>query len=181
MSEAGPALPAPPPLVSNYDRINAPRPMPPPHSAPPPCPRDLGAMGAVLLERPAFASGPHYADRGKRPWGTAVAHAPEVIRRLTGLRWPRAPLINANCPAVPPGEVAGIAATRQGRRKIGEGVVERVDPRGRPYYWIGPMREEWPDIPGTDLHAVTTRQGSKTPICLDLTNGPPLAELKQVL
>ena len=138
------------------------------------------AMEATLLGVPAIAFSQHYADRGKVPWATAGAQAPEVIRRLTALRWPRDTLINVNFPATPPNKVAGIAPTRQGRRKIGEGVVERVDPRGRPYYWIGPMREEWPDIPGTDLHAVTAGKVSITPICLDLTNRPALAELRNV-
>lgn len=138
------------------------------------------AMEATLLEVPAIAFSQHYAERLRIPWATAGAHAPEVIRRLTGLRWPRDTLINVNFPAVPADEVTGIAATRQGRRKIGEGVIERVDPRGRPYYWIGPLREEWPDIPDTDLQAVTTGKVSITPICLDLTNSPALAALKKV-
>jgi 5'-nucleotidase len=138
------------------------------------------AMEATLLEVPAIAFSQHYAERGKISWATAGAHTAEVLRRLTDLRWPRDTLINVNFPAVPPNEVAGIAATRQGRRKIGEGVVERVDPRGRPYYWIGPMREEWPDMPGTDLQAVTAGKVSITPICLDLTNGRALTALEKV-
>jgi 5'-nucleotidase len=138
------------------------------------------AMEATLLDIPAIAFSQHYADRGKVPWATAGAHAPEVIRRLTALRWPRDTLLNVNFPAVAPDDVAGIAATHQGRRKIGEGVIERIDPRGRAYYWIGPMREEWPDIPGTDLYAVTTGKVSITPICLDLSNRPALAELEKV-
>src|SRR5579883_2823490 len=121
-------------------------------------------------------------NRGGNPvrWTTAAAHAPEVIRRLTGLPWPRHTLINVNFPDVPPEAVTGIVATRQGRRKIGDGVAERVDPRGRAYYWIGPLREEAPDEPGTDLNAVTQGKVSLTPIYLDLTNGPALAELKRV-
>jgi 5'-nucleotidase len=138
------------------------------------------AMEATLLEVPAIAFSQHYAERGKIPWAIAGAHTAEVLRRLTDLRWPRDTLINVNFPAVPPNDVAGIAATRQGRRKIGEGVVERVDPRGRPYYWIGPMREEWPDMPGTDLQAVTAGKVSITPICLDFTNGRALTALETV-
>jgi 5'-nucleotidase len=138
------------------------------------------AMEATLLDVPAIAFSQHYADRRKIPWATAGAHAPEVIRRITALRWPRDTLINVNFPAVPPDDVDGVVATRQGRRKIGEGVVERVDPRGRPYYWIGPMREEWPDMPGTDLQAITAGKVSITPICLDLSNGAALAQLKSV-
>jgi len=138
------------------------------------------AMEATLLEVPSIAFSQHYESRRAIPWRTAEAHAAKIIRRLTALPWPRNTLINVNFPAVAPGAVTGIAATRQGRRKIGDGVVERADPRGRPYYWIGPLRDETPDIPGTDLHAVTHGKVSLSPIYLDLTNGPALAALEKV-
>ncbi|HZB90184.1 MAG TPA: 5'/3'-nucleotidase SurE [Stellaceae bacterium] len=138
------------------------------------------AMEATLLEVPAIAFSQHYEDRRAIPWKTAAAHAATVIKRLTAAPWPRNTLINVNFPAVEADRVAGIVATRQGRRKIGDGVVERADPRGRPYYWIGPLRDEAPDMPGTDLNAVTEGKVSLSPIYLDLTNGPALAELKKV-
>lgn len=138
------------------------------------------AMEATLLGLPAIAFSQHYNDRRAVRWATAEAHAGKLVRRLVELPWPRNTLINVNFPDVPPAEVAGIEATRQGRRKIGEGVSERVDPRGRPYFWIGPVREEWQDLPGSDLHAVAAGKVSVSPIYLDLTNGPALAELRKV-
>lgn len=138
------------------------------------------AMEATLLDVPSIAFSQHYANGGPVPWATAAAHAPEVIRRLTAQPWPRNTLINVNFPDVPAEAVRGIVATRQGKRKIGDGVAERVDPRGRAYYWIGPLREESPDEPGTDLNAVTQGKVALTPIYLDLTNGPALAELRKV-
>ncbi len=138
------------------------------------------AMEATLLDVPAIALSQHYENRRAIPWRTAEAHAPAVIRRLTSRRWPRNTLINVNFPAVAADGVKGVVAARQGRRKIGDGVIERADPRGRPYYWIGPLRDEAPDAPGTDLNAVTEGKVSLSPIYLDLTNGPALAELKKV-
>lgn len=138
------------------------------------------AMEATLLEVPAIAFSQHYENRRAIPWKTAEAHAAPVIKRLTAAPWPRNTLVNVNFPAVKPDAVKGVVATRQGRRKIGDGVVERADPRGRPYYWIGPLRDEAPDMPGTDLNAVTEGKVSLSPIYLDLTNGPALAELKKV-
>jgi 5'-nucleotidase len=138
------------------------------------------AMEATLLDVPAIAFSQHYNDRNKIPWATASAHAGEVVRRLTALPWPRNTLINANFPDCAPDAVTGIVATAQGRRKIGDGLNERVDPRGRPYFWIGPVRDEAPSRPGTDLCAVTEGKVSLTPIFLDLTNVPALAELKKV-
>jgi 5'-nucleotidase len=138
------------------------------------------AMEATLLGVPAIAFSQHYINGSPVPWATANAHAVKVIQRLTALPWPQNTLMNVNFPAVSPDAVSGIVATRQGRRKIGDGVSERVDPRGRPYYWIGPLRDEEPDKAGTDLCAVIDAKVSLTPIYLDLTNGPALAELKKV-
>jgi 5'-nucleotidase len=138
------------------------------------------AMEATLLGIPAIALSQDYRDGEEPPWRTGEAYAPEVIRRLLHLPWPEHTLFNINFPGVAPGEVSGFAVTHQGKRAIADNLTEGVDPRGRPYYWIGPMREEWPDIPGTDLHAVTAGNVSITPICLDLTNRPALAELRNV-
>lgn len=138
------------------------------------------AMEAILLDVPAVAFSQHYESRRAIPWKTAEAYAARVIKRLTATPWPRNTLINVNFPAVTPDAVKGVVATRQGRRKIGDGVVERADPRGRPYYWIGPLRDEAPDMPGTDLNAIVEGKVSLSPIYLDLTNGPALAELKKV-
>ncbi len=138
------------------------------------------AMEATLLDVPAIALSQHYEDRRAIPWKTAQAYAARVIKRLTAEPWPRNTLINVNFPAVAADKVTGIVAARQGKRKIGDGVIERADPRGRAYFWIGPLREEVPDMPGTDLNAVTEGKVSLSPIYLDLTNGPALAELKKV-
>ena len=47
--------------------------------------------------------------------------------------------------------------------------VERIDPRGRPMYWIGPPGDAEDDGPGTDFHAVREGYVSITPIHVDLT------------
>jgi 5'-nucleotidase len=140
------------------------------------------AMEAVLLDVPAVALSQHY-DRngGKRnggiKWETGAHFAAEVLRRLTAAPWPRNTLINVNFPDALPEQVSGIAVTRQGRRTIGDNLTQRIDPRGVPYYWIGPMRDESPNEPGTDIAAVAEGAVSVTPVFLDLTNVAALPEL----
>lgn len=140
------------------------------------------AMEATQLDVPSIAMSQHNSD-GHHPlaWATAAAYAPRVIKRLTALAWPRHTLINVNFPDVPPEQVVGVVATAQGRRKIGDNLVKRVDPRGRPYYWIGPMREEAKAAPGTDIRAVSEGKVALTPICLDFTDRAALAALKRAL
>jgi 5'-nucleotidase len=143
------------------------------------------AMEATLLDVPAIALSQHHLDNGKIKWATAAAWAPEVIRRLAAQSWPRHTLINVNFPDVAPDAVTGIAVTRQGSRKIGDNLSKRIDPRGRPYYWIGPTREEEETGSGpasgsdTDLGAIAAGKVSLTPISLDFTHAEALAALRQ--
>jgi 5'-nucleotidase len=138
------------------------------------------AMEATLLDIPAIALSQHFVDGGPVPWQTAERFAPEVIRRLTGLPWPEHTLMNVNFPATLPEAVRDIAVTSQGRRAIADNLTERLDPRGRPYYWIGPVREDGVAEPGTDLAAINENRVSVTPVYLNLTNVPVLASLKKV-
>jgi 5'-nucleotidase len=72
-----------------------------------------------------------------------------------------------------------VRITRQGKRIYGEAIVEKRDPRGRKYYWIGGDSLASQDIPGSDLVAVAQNYISITPIHLDLTNHMSLRNLKR--
>jgi 5'/3'-nucleotidase len=138
------------------------------------------AMEATLLGIPAMALSQDYRDGEAIPWETGDAFGPHIIRRLLRRPWPDSTLFNINFPAVPPIEARGSAATSQGKREIADNLMEGVDPRGRPYYWIGPVCEAGGADPGTDVAALRDNQVSITPIHLDLTNLPVLAALREV-
>ena len=78
-------------------------------------------------------------------------------------------LINVNVPAVPADACEGFEVTRLGKRIYQDELVERLDPRGIPYYWIGGPPPSGVADPGTDFHAVVSRRIAITPIHLDLT------------
>ena len=80
-------------------------------------------------------------------------------------------LLNVNVPAV--GEIdalGGIELTRMGKRVYQDKLLERLDPRGTPYYWFGGPPPTGVAEPGTDFHAVVTGHVAITPIKLDLTD-----------
>ena len=138
------------------------------------------AMEATLLGIPAVALSQDYRDGEVVSWASGEAFALEAIRRLLRLPWPDTTFFNINFPAVPPPEVRGFAVTSQGKRAIADNLTERLDPHGRPYFWIGPVREAGGAEPGTDVAALRENKVSITPIHLDLTNVPVLAELRRV-
>ena len=135
------------------------------------------AMEATLLGVPSIAFSQIFADRDIVRWATAAKFAPTVVRRLAKTGWPEGVLINVNFPDREPGKVKGIRAAAQGRHKIGDELIENQDPRGQRYYWVGAMRRSEPDRVGTDLHATNAGFIAVTPLHLDLTHGPTLAEL----
>lgn len=73
----------------------------------------------------------------------------------------------------PEGEIDGWVASVQGKHSYGTDVVEKTDPRGRNYYWIGGNEYEHEDIPGSDCNAVfETGRAAITPLTLDFTDEP---------
>jgi 5'-nucleotidase len=84
-------------------------------------------------------------------------------------------LLNVN---VPPGEPDGYVVSRQGKHSYGGGVVEKTDPRGRKYYWIGGNEYQHEDVPGSDCNAVL-REGrvAVTALTLDSTDYPMRKQL----
>ena len=138
------------------------------------------AMEGTLLGVPSIALSQVFSDGKPTKWATAETHAPDVIRKLVQVSWPKNVMININFPDVVASAVKGARLCVQGRRKLGDQLVEKHDPRGRPYYWIGPMRDETQNRPDTDIAAVRGGAISVTPLFLDLTHQPTIDELKKV-
>ncbi len=138
------------------------------------------AMEGTLLGIPSIAMSQAASADSRTKWSTAERHAPEIIRRLAAIRLPKNVLINVNFPNLQADQIKGIQVTTQGQRKLGSVLVERHDPRGRPYYWIDSAREEDPSLQGTDLAAVNAGIISVTPLYLDLTHRPSVEALEGV-
>ena len=103
------------------------------------------------------------------------AVAAEYARRLAARVWREGltenTVLNINVPGLPADEIRGICITRCGKRIYRDELVERIDPRGKKYYWIGggkPGGET--ELEGTDIWALANRMVSITPIRLDMTS-----------
>jgi len=136
------------------------------------------AMEGTLLGLPSIALSQVFTPPNPVRWDTTEAHAEAVVRRVCAGGWKRNVLINVNFPDVAADAVTGVEVTVQGRRKIGDDLVERHDPRGRPYVWIGPQRLSEPERAGTDLEACGRGAISVTPLATDLTDATTFDHLR---
>ncbi|MGI5837430.1 MAG: 5'/3'-nucleotidase SurE [Chloroflexota bacterium] len=87
-------------------------------------------------------------------------------------------LLNVNVPPVAKSNIQGVQVTRLGRRIYRDRLIERQDPFGRSYYWIGGDEPTGYAEEGTDIWALANNFISVTPIHMDLTNHSIIDRLK---
>jgi 5'-nucleotidase len=138
-----------------------------------------GAIQGTLLGIPSIAmslvTGPAMTDQGTGEplWETPMQYGADLIRKLMEIGWPEGVVLNINYPDCHPDAVKGVRATIQGQRNAEMfRVIDRVDARGKAYYWIGiePRRAKPPRE--SDFWAVGCKFISVTPLCLDYTDQP---------
>jgi len=134
------------------------------------------AMEAVINGCPAFAISQEYYEHPD--FTLAALAAARVARNILEHGLSPGELVNVNVPAVAPEDCAGFEVTRLGKRIYQDQLIQRVDPRGIPYYWIGGPPPSGLSVPGTDFHSVVNRRIAVTPIHLDLTGRRLLRRLK---
>jgi 5'-nucleotidase len=134
------------------------------------------AFEATFLGIPAFAVS--LAARKDFRYQGAANFALKVASHIMEVGLPDGTFLNINVPNVEADEIRSYEITHQGKRVFGDAVVEKVDPRGKKYYWIGGGDQGYQEIAGTDFHAIANRSISITPLCVDLTNHSAARELK---
>ena len=100
----------------------------------------------------------------------AAQVALRVARQVRDNGLPVDTFLNVNVPNCPASEMNPPLITRQGKRSFVGTVINKTDPRGRKYYWIGSEEPDFNDYEGTDFFAINRKHVSITPLHLDLTN-----------
>ena len=117
--------------------------------------------------------------KGLLDYSTAAIVARRVAEKVMSDGLPEGVVLNVNVPYLKEDQFKGYMITRQGLRLYRDALDERIDPRGRPYYWIGGEAPTGVDEPGTDFGALTAGYVSITPLQLDLTNYKAMDVLKK--
>ncbi len=135
------------------------------------------AFEAVIMPKPAIAFS-LLAHEDDADYSAAAAVARRIVELGLHDKLPPLTLLNVNIPALPLDQIKGFKVVRQGLRTYNDELITRIDPYGRPYYWIGgeaPTGNTTEE--GTDLWATHNGYVSLTPIHLDMTNYTMLREM----
>jgi 5'-nucleotidase len=134
------------------------------------------ALEAAIMGLPAIAVS--MVAREDFQFQTAADYAAKLAGAVLSDGLKKDTLLNVNVPNVTPDMIKGVKITHQGRRIYSGSVLERIDPRGKKYYWIAGDIENWEDQPDADYAAVTQGYISVTPLKLDLTDYPSLDKIR---
>jgi len=132
------------------------------------------ALEATLMGLPAFAISLDTNCFIGTDLSVVSRFAKKLAKNILDNGLPEETFLNVNVPA---GICTGVALTRQGKRRYGDSVVTKEDPRGRKYYWIGGTDIGFEDLPGSDCNALQQGLISVTPLRTNMTNERSYAEI----
>ena len=129
------------------------------------------ALEAVIAGVPGIAVSVHTtsAFKGKRDYTSSAMAGRRTAELVIEKGLPPRTALSVNVPHLPYDEIKGYRMTRQGIRIYKDALVTQIDPKGKPFYWIG---GEYPSAhmdEGSDYHAIEHGYISITPLQLDLT------------
>ncbi|MES2618513.1 MAG: 5'/3'-nucleotidase SurE [Bacteroidota bacterium] len=104
----------------------------------------------------------------------------QIVTKILEKPLPYGTLLNVNIPDT--ADIKGIRVCRQGGGKYAEHFEERIDPVGKPYYWMtGKFVNLEPEDNDTDIWALENDYISVVPTKFDLTSNSVIQHIRQIL
>jgi 5'/3'-nucleotidase len=132
-----------------------------------------GALEATILGVPGLALS--LVAREHFDFRDAAQFAITAVRKVLAEGLPEGTLLNIN---IPPGEIKGVRVTRQGIKNARPVISEHIDPRNKPYFWIGEEYFNTNSADGTDYYAIEMGHVSVTPLRSDMTDHRALTAIE---
>ncbi len=134
-----------------------------------------GALEGTLLHIPSIAFSTQTDRSGTANYGATAEIAGRMAAEVLARGLTPGVLLNVNVPAK---RAHGVRLTRQGTRTYRATAEERLDPSGRPYYWIAGA--DMTPVGETDGDHAAIQNGfvSVTPLHANMTHEPSLGEMK---
>jgi 5'-nucleotidase len=136
-----------------------------------------GALEGALLGVASVAVSLQ-STQGDYDFGHAARAALQLAAPMLQRRLPSRTFLNVN---VPQGIPKGLKVTAQAKRNHITQIVERADPKGRPYFWIDEGLDDWEPHDRSDYQAVRDGYISVTPLHPDMTAHAALPLLEEVV
>jgi len=135
------------------------------------------AIEGSILGIPSIAVS--LADWDANDYAPSAVAVRKILRQVKHWPFPEFTLLNVNIPYLGQKPYKGARITKLGKRVYNDIIVEKTDPRGKHYYWIG-GEPEWFEIDGSDFSAVNAGYISITPLAIDMTSHSTYREFQDM-
>lgn len=140
------------------------------------------AKEGTLLGMPSIAiSVARRSNGGKVHYLAAARFAAKIARKILKQGLPQDVFLNINVPDMPPSGVKSPLVTFMGKRIYPSVIVEKVDPRGKKYYWIGGGKMSYEKETNSDFDALAKKHISVTPLHLNMTSYSAMEGLAKII
>lgn len=136
------------------------------------------ALEARLLGIPSIAVSLATSKGEKENFKPAIHFVRKLLGKLDTDGVPNDLFLNINVPNVMGASEFNYQFTRLGSRRYAGATIEKLDPRGKKYYWIGGDELDFEDKDGSDSNAIRLGEISVTPIRVDMTDDNLLTKIK---
>ncbi len=137
------------------------------------------AMEGTIFSIPSIAFSLVSNDKAKLSFDHTKTAIEKIVQALMTHTLPEGFLLNVNFPAaLKKPDLFEHEITFLGRRRYAGATVEKIDPKGRKYYWIGGEELDFENRPGSDSNAIAQGKVSISPICIDLSAHHYINKLK---
>ncbi|MGA0164335.1 MAG: 5'/3'-nucleotidase SurE [Bdellovibrionota bacterium] len=127
------------------------------------------ALEAALLGVPAIAVSAVENENDEFRYEAAADFAAYLAEKVVRHKLDPGMVLNVNVPSETVMGERRCVICKMGKRVYDSVLEERIDPRGRPYYWVGGSSVKSQIDPDTDCEAADKKRISVTPIQLDMT------------
>ena len=142
------------------------------------------AREGCLLGFPSLAVSLHVdfsLDNDRLYWETVTPVACDLAKRIHDDGLPPLTLVNLNVPNIPREQLKGVRVAELGRHHYHSLVDERIDPRGKRYYWLGGLHQKFSGSDSTDGSLVERGYASVSPVGTDVTASQLLPKIERWL
>ena len=136
-----------------------------------------GATEATIAGIPAVAFS-LVGEGDDYPFDFCVPHVQAILAEVVARGMPDGTMLNVNIPAPCIAPLKGWRVTRLGRRFYSNDIIERHDPRGQRYLWIGGTRVTMDSGSDTDTGALHDGYITISPVRPDLMARDAMAALE---
>lgn len=143
-----------------------------------------GTMGAVIEATALGLDAVGFSLLNHNPNADFTASIPfvrQIIGQVLAKGLPTDVSLNVNIPRLEASEIKGIRICHEAKARWKDSFEKRIDPQGRPYWWLTGKFEPLSQPEGSDEWALANGYVSVVPIHPDFTHYPAIEELKTLL